>query len=72
MASYQVYIEIKDLAFKETLQLELYDIRGNHLMTLPFKNKTTPIVLEQYPTGTYFFKVYNTSQLIGLGRIAKI
>lgn len=71
--SEQFFINIKDLAIHQALRLELYDVLGTKLMTTYFENKTTPIALEQFLTGTYLFKIYNNSnQLLGVGKVVKI
>ena len=66
-----VNIEVKDFG-QENLQFELYDVLGNRLMTTSFKNKTTSIELKRLMSGTYFFKIYNSNQVIGVGKMVKL
>lgn len=66
------YIEVKGIEAQQALELQVYDVIGNQVKVLSFENKSTINILEQSSPGTYFYKIYQSNQVIGVGKIIKI
>lgn len=64
----QVYVE--DLPSGENLRLELYDILGRNVANTIFENNAA--VHLKPSAGTYFYKIYHSEQLIGVGKLMKL
>ena len=52
-----VYIHYDGWNSDVELQIQLFDMYGQHLKTIPFESETVSVDLSEYASGTYFFKI---------------
>lgn len=52
-----VYIHYDGWNSDVELQIQLFDMYGQHLKTIPFDSETVSVDLSEYASGTYFFKI---------------
>ena len=53
----------------DNAKFEIYNILGNAVTSIPLENQHTSVNLEQLPLGTYFFKIFNSNELIATGKL---